>query len=64
MKPERQPEDAQVYRSLQIRDPDDDELAAIKFIIIALQQLSDESKSRVLNYVAERTDTNPWKKLS
>lgn len=54
----------QAYRSIQIQDPADDELAAIRFILVALENLDDGSKSRVLNYVAERTDTNPWKKLS
>lgn len=57
-------EQAQVYRSIQIRDPDDDELAAAKFIIVALEQLDKNSKERVLKYVADRIDENIWKKLN
>lgn len=49
-------DDNQVYRSLQIKDPDDDELAAIRFILLAIQNLNDSEKSRVIKYIKDRLE--------
>lgn len=48
----------QLYRSIQIQDPADDEIAAILFIMLALENLSEDEKNRALSYVQERLNAN------